>query len=89
MTNTVLQVNSFHLIPQTAPGDYTAENISLVFDPSTSRVCVNISTLDDSIYEDSEVFNVTVDTGDPYVIVTPDNPPTTLVQITDSGGKCA
>ncbi len=72
MTSVVLKVNSFRLIPQTAPADYTAVTVPLVFDSTTSRVCVNISTLDDSIYEDSEVFDVNVDTGDPNVIVAPD-----------------
>ncbi len=59
-------------------------DIDLVFDATTSRHCVNITTLEDDTYEDSERFDIILTTLDPDVTPLPD---TGEVTILDDDGK--
>ncbi len=66
-----------------AYSDYVAVTVDLVFDANTSRSCVSVTTTEDDIYEDSEVFDVTLEAADTGVTVAPDEGEIT---ITDEDG---
>ncbi len=72
---------SFYLL--LAYSDYVAVDVDLVFDANTSRSCVNVTTTEDVIYEDSEVFDVNLKAADMDVTVAPDKGEIT---ITDEDG---
>ncbi len=78
----IVNLLSFYL--KLAYSDYVAVTVDLVFDANTSRSCVNVTTTEDVIYEDSEVFDVNLDAADmPDVTVAPDKGEIT---ITDEDG---
>ncbi len=66
----IVTLLSFYL--NRAYSDYIAVDVDLVFDANTNRSCVNVTTTEDVIYEDSEVFDVNLGTVDTDVTVAPD-----------------
>lgn len=49
--------------------DFTPQNVTLSFTPSSSRECINILVIDDGIVEDTEEFVVSLGSGDSAVDV--------------------
>ena len=61
--------------------DYSPVTTTLQFNSATSRDCVRIRIVDDSILEDDEDFFGTLNSTDPSVMVSPD---TTRILIQDN-----
>ena len=87
--NIVHEVNSFSLGSAEDGSDYTAVSSPLTFPATTSTDdvmrCINVSITDDSVFEESETFTVTVTTTNPRVSLGNDY---TTVNITDNEGQC-
>ena len=68
--------------------DYTALSIPMTFPATTSTDeamrCINVSITDDSVFEESETFTVTVTTTSQQVTL--GNNDTTTITITDNEG---
>ena len=60
------------------------EMIFLIFSQNDTRVCFNVSIIDDNIHEQDEVFFVKITTSDPQVILSPRQ---TNLTINDNDGK--
>ena len=69
-------------ITSTENNDYQATSVVLTFDASTSRAYADIPIQPDDIYEDDEIFSVSLTPNDKSVTV---GPPST-VTITDNDG---
>ncbi len=65
--------------------DYTADPRTLTFSPGMSRVCFNVTILDDDRYELNEDLFVNITTSDPQTDI---NPMSAIVTIEDDEGKC-
>ena len=52
--------------------DYVSFTISLILDGSTSRACVDVETVDEEVYESTEIFAVTLTTEDSAVEFIPE-----------------
>ena len=70
-----------HTYPHTpvAPGDYTATIVALFFDHDSTRRCVNVPIVTDSIMEDPEYFCGNLDTFDASVLLDPDKANVTII----------
>jgi len=78
-------VKCVRILSYTAAGsDFTQAIVPLVFGPSTSEMCTNISISEDRILEGVEDFSLQLITADPAVIL---SPRTANVAITDMDGK--
>lgn len=66
--------------------DFVALDAAIPFGPGENRMCVNISVLNDNIYEDPENFSVVLGTEDESVDVDPTRQ-TGTATITDDDGK--
>ncbi len=77
----IITLLSFYL--KRAYSDYVAMDVDLVFDANINRSCVNVTTTEDVIYEDSEVFDVNLDAADTGVTVAPNQG---QITITDEDG---
>ncbi len=73
----IVTLLSFYL--KLAYSDYVEVTVDLVFDASTSRSCVSVTTTEDDIYEDSEVFDVNLNPADTDVTVAPDEGEITII----------
>ena len=60
-----------HHATSTNPVDFSHVQSSFTFDRTTSRRCVDISIIDDSVLEDMESFDVIIASSDPGVVVAP------------------
>ena len=60
-----------HHATSTNPVDFSHVQASFTFDRTTSRHCVDISIIDDSVLEDMESFDVIIASSDPDVVVAP------------------
>ena len=69
------------LYPTAADNDFTPAITPLVFGPSTSELCTNISVSQDSILETVEDFSVQLSTADPAVILSPRTASVTIVDM--------
>ncbi len=76
---------SWH-VPCIDGDDYEGQDLILTFSEGDTGSDINITILGDTVVEPTEVFFAELQTADPDVRL---DSPTTLVQITDSGGKCA
>ena len=65
--------------------DFAALDTGLTFSAGLTRMCINISVVNDDIYEDPEDFFINLDTEDPSVDVNPDRRNGTA-EITDDDG---
>ena len=72
------------LYPTAADNDFTPAITPLVFGPTTSDLCTNISVSLDNILEMVEDFSVQLRTADPAVIL---SPRTASVTIVDTDGE--
>ena len=70
-----------HFATSTNPVDFTPIRASFAFDRTTSRRCVDITITDDSIIEDTESFDIILDTSDPGVMLSPSR---SVVSIVDN-----
>ena len=77
-------MNSCIAFQLTADNDFTSTTIELEFQPMSTRVCGNISILEDSRLENSETFSVEVNTTDQAVVL---NPMMAIVSIADNDSK--
>ena len=57
----------------TAPMDYLAISEPLSFNPATTRVCRNITIVDDSDRDSGEVFFLRLTTNEPGVVLDPNS----------------
>ena len=73
----------FYKIAFIAGEDYNEEMIFLTFSQNETRVCFNVSIIDDNIHEEDEVFFINITTSDPLVILS--QPLTTLAIKSDDG----
>jgi hypothetical protein len=65
--------------------DYPPEPVTqLTFGSGVSRLCINVSVIEDSEVEGTEVFEVSLGTEDDAVLIQPN---TTLVVILDDDGE--
>ena len=84
------EVNSSSLGSAENGSDYTAVSSPLTFPATTSSddvmQCINVSITDDSVFEESETFTVTVTTANPRVTLGNND---TTVTITDNEGQCS
>ena len=65
--------------------DFIALNSEITLSAGVTRMCFNISVVDDNIYENPEDFFINLDTEDPSVDVDPDRQNGTA-EITDNDG---
>jgi len=71
----------------TEPEDYKAIASALTFTPTGDTViCQNITIVDDSLAEDTQVFLASLDTSDSSVMLLPEN---ATISIEDNDGKMA
>ena len=77
-------VNSSIEFQLTADSDFISRMIQLEFQPGSTRDCGNISILEDSQLENSEMFSVELNTTDQDVVL---NPSMARVSITDNDSK--
>ena len=68
------------LLSSPAPGDYDVLTEILIFSASVTRICRNVSSVDDDILEEDEDFILTLNTTDSSVNLNPDE---AIVTITD------
>ena len=54
-----------------APGDYSAIAEDLTFSASETRICRNVTSVEDDILEEDEAFLLTLTTSDNTVILRP------------------
>ena len=59
--------------------------MGLLFRAGQEKQCVNITILDDDVFEDQEVFNAALTTAASIVTLNPDH---AVVNISDDDGKC-
>ena len=79
-----LFLHNIHHLPSDKM-DYTAASGEFTFSSSSSQQCVNITILDDSVFESMlETFSVNIDTSVDRVVLEPN---TTVVQIVDNDGE--
>ena len=81
LTNSFLQLKDYYYACA-AINDYTIENMTNVIPPGESQACLQLLATDDKIVEDSEVFIVTIETGNTNDVVNG----TTYITITDNDG---
>lgn len=67
-----------------APEDYDAISAELTFSASTTRICRNVSSVEDTIPESDEDFILSLTTTDGDVILTPDEAIVTIMDNDDS-----
>ena len=70
----------------TAPDDYGSVSDVYIFDPPSTRECINVEIVDDNTYEESEDFSLTLSipvTTVPLVLGTPNS---TTVTIPENDG---
>ena len=60
------------LLSSPAPGDYDAVAEVLTFSASVTRICRNVSSVEDDILEEDEDFTLTLTTTDGSVDLSPD-----------------
>ena len=75
--------------PSVSPMDYDALSTVLNFDACETRSCVNVTIVDDSVDEQTEVFAVTLRSSvglDSRIRL---NPVDGVIEITDNDGKSA
>ena len=77
-------VNSSIEFELTADSDFISRMIELEFQPGSTSECGNISILEDSRLENSEMFSVQLNTTDQNVLL---NPSMARVSITDDDSK--
>ena len=71
-------------IYSTEATDYIPVSQNLTFDPQESlQECIDILIMNDSIYEENEVFSVFLANNDPDVVVRPES---AMVTILDEDG---
>lgn len=69
-----------------APSDYTSVQATFTFSRTVRRLCVNVTTVDDTNnLEEVEVFSLRLSSTDGSVVL---NPGTATVNITDDEGQC-
>ena len=61
-----------------APGDYVPVAEALTFSASETRICTNVMTNDDTIFENDEDFGLILTTTDGNVILNPDEATVTI-----------
>ena len=67
------------LLSSPAPGDYDAVAEVLTFSTSVNRVCRNVSSVEDDIFEEDEDFTLTLTTADGSVDLNPDEANVTII----------
>ena len=82
----LLTINMHCTLFTIASADYTSKSVDLMFGPSITKQCVQISVLNDKVPEVSEHFSVVLFMTTPLtgVILTPDN---ATVVINDDDGE--
>ena len=67
--------------------DYNSGPYTVQFDAGVTRVSFNISVNDDDIFEDSETFNISIDSSSLHKRVTVGDNGHSVVTILDNDGK--
>ena len=67
------------LLSSPAPGDYDAITEVLIFSASVTRICRNVSSVEDDILEEDEDFTLTLTTTDGSVNLNPDEANVTII----------
>lgn len=62
-----VQRDKFHYF--TGGVDYSSVSRTFIFDEATTEICVNISTVDDILFENDEIFIMALNTEDDAVLV--------------------
>ena len=77
-----------HLFIPDSPEDYIAQSTTLTFDPCESIKCIDVVLENDCVLEDTEAFNIrleTIDGQDRRIIIDPDTGNEDVTIIDDDG----
>ena len=73
-------------VPIAAPGDYTAIDEDLVLGPDVASSCVNISTVDNDVFEGDKTITVNLDTMEERVTLNFSSAQVTIIEDDGEGG---
>ena len=79
----------FMLLSAIFPVDFGGTAVDFTFGPGVSRLCVEVTVMNDDILEDGEFFFAALTTTDPDVFLNPDEARVVITEdATDSKSYC-